>query len=158
MAEYLHLARTIATQCAGLRIRQASRLLTRTYDECLRPLGIQETQLAVLVAVAMFGEDGVRMRSLANKLVMDPTTLTRNVVPLETKGLLRVARSPEDARARIIFLTPAGERLIESAYPMWEQAQARLRSTLGDERFDGLRSRLADVISFADKLEDDRAE
>jgi len=135
-----------------MRVRQVSRLLTRIYDECLRPIGIQESQLTVLVAVSMSGENGATMGALAGKLVMDRTTLTRNVVPLEKAGLLRVARSADDARARVIVLTRAGERLIESAYPLWEEAQRRIRRALGEKRIETLRSQLSEVVAFADKL------
>jgi DNA-binding MarR family transcriptional regulator len=153
MSNYTRLAQRIAKECTGMRVRQASRLLTRIYDDCLRPLGIQESQLSVLVAVAMFGEDGPTMGALASALVMDRTTLTRNVLPLERAGYLRVARSADDARARVILLTRAGERLIESAHPLWEEAQSRIRRTLGEERFEALRSQLTEVVKFADKLE-----
>jgi DNA-binding MarR family transcriptional regulator len=144
--------RRVAKECTGLRIRQVSRLLTRIYDDSLRPLGIQETQFSMLVAVAMFGEDGTTMNALANNLVIDRTTLTRNIVPLEKAGYLRVARSPTDARARVILVTRSGERLIEAAYPLWEEAQGKIRRALGDDRFEALRSQLSDVVAFADKL------
>jgi DNA-binding MarR family transcriptional regulator len=153
MADHSQLARKIAKDCAGMRIRQVSRLLTRVYDESLRSLGIQESQLSVLVAVAMFGEDGATMGALASKLMMDRTTLTRNVVPLEKGGLLRVARSAGDARARVILLTRTGEHLIESAYPLWEDAQKRVRRALGADRFDALRAQLSEVVARASELE-----
>jgi DNA-binding MarR family transcriptional regulator len=153
MAGFSDMARKVAQDCTGLRIRQASRLLTRIYDDSLRPLGILESQFSVLVGVAMFGDKGAPMGALAGKLVIDPTTLSRNVVPLEKAGLLRVARSAEDARARVVILTRAGERLIETAYPLWEDAQNRVRRALGDQRFDALRSRLSEVVSLAEKLE-----
>lgn len=153
MANASHLARRVAQECAGLRIRQVSRVLTRIYDDCLRPLGIQGSQFSVLVTAAMFGEDGATMGALAGKLVMDRTTLTRNIVPLEKAGYLRVARSAEDARARVILLTRAGERLIEAAYPLWEEAQKRISRALGATRFEGLRTQLSDVVAFADRLE-----
>jgi DNA-binding MarR family transcriptional regulator len=153
MAAFAQMARKVVQECAGLRIRQASRLLTRVYDDCLRPLGILQSQFAVLVGVAMFGEKGAPMGALSAKLVMDPTTLSRNVVPLEKAGLLRVARSPDDARARVVLLTRAGERMIEAAHPLWEEAQSRIRHTLGVAGFDSLRSRLSEVVGVADKLE-----
>ncbi|WP_394844867.1 MarR family winged helix-turn-helix transcriptional regulator [Pendulispora brunnea] len=158
MAGFTQMVRRVATECTGMRVRQVSRLLTRIYDDCLRPLGIQETQYSVLVAVAMFGEDGVTMGALAGTLVMDRTTLTRNIVPLEKAGYLRVARSAADARARVILLTRSGERLIESAYPLWEEAQSKIRRTLGEDRFDALRSQLSEVLTFTDELEVNAAE
>jgi DNA-binding MarR family transcriptional regulator len=149
MADHSRLAGKIAKECAGMRTRQVSRLLSRVYDDSLRPLGIQESQLSVLVAVALFGEKGAQMGALADALVMDRTTLTRNVVPLEKAGLLRVARSPDDRRARVVFLTRGGERMIESAYPLWEAAQTKVRRVLGSVRFDALRSELSAVVSAA---------
>jgi DNA-binding MarR family transcriptional regulator len=153
MAGFTSLARKIAKECSGMRVRQVSRLLTRVYDDSLRRLGIQASQLSVLIAVAMFGEGGAPMGRLASALVMDRTTLTRNLVPLEKEGLLRVARSAEDARARIVVLTKGGERMIESAYPLWETAQKRIRQTLGVERFESLRAQLAEVVGLSDELE-----
>jgi DNA-binding MarR family transcriptional regulator len=152
MADDSQLARKIMKECTGMRVRQVSRLLTRIYDECLRPLGVQESQLSVLVAVAMFGERGAQMGTLADRLLMDRTTLTRNVVPLEKAGLVRVARSADDARARVVFLTRGGERMIESAYPLWEEAQTKLRQALGAKRFEELHSQLSGVVAMAEQL------
>jgi DNA-binding MarR family transcriptional regulator len=153
MPDFSQLARKVATECRGLRVRQVSRLITRVYDECLRSLDIQESQFSVLVAIAMFGENGATIGALANGLVMDRTTLTRNLAPLEKAGLLRVARSPDDARARIIVLTRAGERKIESAYPHWERAQKRVRRALGAERGEALHSQLTEIVGLAGELE-----
>src|SRR5262249_51140085 len=131
MSPFLRAARQIAGECPGMRVREASRLLTRTYDEALRPLGLQMSQLSVLVAVAIFGERGAGIGSLAQVLVMDRTTVTRSVQALRKAGLVSVGRSPADARARVVVLTRAGERAIEAAHPLWMEAQQRLRDSLG---------------------------
>jgi len=79
-------------------------------------------------------------------LVMDRTTLTRNLRPLETAGLLRVARAPGDDRLRVLFLTRAGERKIEAAFPLWERAQHMVRKRFGERRADTLRDELAELV------------
>ncbi len=149
MVDFNGAARRIAAECPALRVREASRSLTRMFDEILRPVGIQASQLSVLVAVAMFGERGATLGALARALVMDRTTLTRNVRPLEKSGLLQVARSPHDSRTRVVSLTRAGERMIESAYPAWEQAEERVRKLLGARRLKTLRAELAELVSRA---------
>jgi DNA-binding MarR family transcriptional regulator len=154
MVDFSHAAHAIANECLGMRVRKASRVLTRLLDAALRPLDVQGSQLPVLVAVAMFGERGVPIGPLARALAMDRTTLTRNVRPLEKAGLLRVARSPDDARARIVLLTRAGERLLEQAYPLWERVQADMREALGAKKMDRLRVELGEVVEHASKLED----
>lgn len=152
MMELRQMTRRIADECPGVRIRQAARVLTRVYDEALRPTGIQESQLAVLVAVARFGEDGASLGALAAALVLDRTTLTRNLVPLERAGLLRVARSAADARARVVVLTPAGERTLATAYRAWEGAQQKIRRVLGAQRLDALRAALDHLVGLAGAL------
>src|SRR5262249_5973407 len=107
---YIHmksaqLARRMANECPATRVRQASRVLSKIFDDAFRPLGLQSSQLPVLCAVALSGEAGAPIGALARGLVMDPTTLTRNIRPLEKMGLVRVARAPDDARTRNVFLT-----------------------------------------------------
>ncbi|WP_437774458.1 MarR family winged helix-turn-helix transcriptional regulator [Sorangium sp. So ce1097] len=153
MVDFSSAARIIASQCALVRVRRASRALTRLYDDSLRPLGLQATQLTMLVAVATCGDQGVRLSALADGLVMDRTTLTRNLVPLEKAGLLRVARAPDDARVRLILLTRQGERAIEAAFPLWEQTQKHVRQQLGAGQADALREELGRVVEMATRTE-----
>jgi DNA-binding MarR family transcriptional regulator len=135
-------AQAMAAECLCFRARRVSRTLTRIYDEALRPLGLQATQLTLLNAVAMAGE-GATMGRLADVLAMDPTTLSRNLRPLAKAGLVRAAPHPADARVRLASLTPAGERVVEEALPLWTQAHRRVVAALGAgpaaelrERFD----------------------
>jgi DNA-binding MarR family transcriptional regulator len=149
VTDFARAAKIIATQCACVRVRRASRALTRLYDESLRPVGLQSSQLSMLVAVATCGEEGVTIGALADGLVLDRTTLTRNLVPLEKAGLLRVARAPDDARVRLIFLTKKGERAIAAAFPLWERTQQHVREQLGGANADALREELGRVVALA---------
>jgi DNA-binding MarR family transcriptional regulator len=142
----LDAARRVSEECICIGSRQLSRALTRLYDEDLRAGGLRTSQLAVLVAVARFGERGASMGALARVLVMERTTLSRNVRPLEGARLLRVARDRSDARARIVLLTPAGERAIETAVPLWERSQERVRVLLGGKTSGDLRKTLSRVL------------
>jgi DNA-binding MarR family transcriptional regulator len=79
---------------------------------------------------------------------MDRTTLTRNLRPLEKDGLVRVARSPDDARTRVVLLSRAGERMIVSVFPLWERAQKKVRDALGDELLADVSMNLGRVVSM----------
>ena len=118
-----------------------SRAITRMYDDALRPLGIQATQLTLLNAVAMFGEQGATMSRLAEILAMDATTLSRNLKPLETANRLFVSRLPMDRRVRVALLTQEGERCVAAALPLWTQAHARIVAALGEQDALELRDR-----------------
>jgi len=141
-------ARAIASECTCMRVRKTSRALSRLYDENLRPSGLQVSQLTLLVATARLGDAGANMGKMADVLGMDRTTLTRNVRPLEKAGLLRVARDPADARARLLLLTRAGERAIEEAFPLWEKSQEQVRSLLGASHVENLRAHLTRTLTL----------
>ena len=66
--------------------------------------------------------DGIGIGALAEKLIMDPTTLTRNLRPLEQRALRAGAR-PHDRRSRSLHLTDRA-RCLRAAKPAWE-AQRR---------------------------------
>jgi DNA-binding MarR family transcriptional regulator len=147
--DFSEAARKMANECPAMRARQASRVLGKAFDESLRPLGLQVTQLPLLCGVALFGERGASISALAKGMVIDPTTLTRNIRPLERAGLLRVARSPDDARSKILFLTRSGERMIEASYPLWQRALNRVHAEFGTRRIEELRAQLANVVAAA---------
>lgn len=135
------IGRAIGAECLCFRSRRVARVLTRHFDVALRPLGIQATQLTLLGSIAGRGPEGQTMGRLVNMLAMDPTTLSRNLRPLETSGLVEVGRSERDRRVRLARLTAKGERLLKEALPLWREAQDRLVAALGEDAALDLRTR-----------------
>lgn len=146
------LAGQMREQCPALRVRAAGRLLGRLYDEALRELGLEMSQLPVLAAVALRGERGLKITELARILVMERTSVTRAVRPLEKAGLLRIARAPDDARSKRVTLTPAGEHLLRRAHPRWERTTRRVREVFGAARTDALMGELAALLVAGPEL------
>ena len=144
------LARKMATECPADAREQASRALGKIFDQALRPLGLQVSQLPLLCAAAMAGEAGASIGALARGIVLDPTTLTRNIRPLEKAGLLRVARSPQDKRTRMVFLTRSGERMIESVFPAWQRALGEANAAFGERRIGEVRTQLGRIVAMVD--------
>ena len=79
---------------------------------------------------------------------MDRTTLTRNLALLEHQGLVAIAKG-DDQRTRLVTLTNQGREAVVKALPLWEQAQTRIVSGLGRERWNTLLADLSDVVSLA---------
>jgi DNA-binding MarR family transcriptional regulator len=131
--DHSEIGRAIGAECLCFRARRVSRVLTRHFDEALRPLGIQATQLTLLGSIAGPGPGGQTMPRLTDMLAMDATTLSRNLRPLEKAGLVAITRSDKDKRVRIARLTRDGERVLEAALPVWRDAQDRLVQALGPE-------------------------
>ncbi|MFC3229097.1 MarR family winged helix-turn-helix transcriptional regulator [Marinibaculum pumilum] len=134
-------AREAADACFCLRARQAARLVTRRYDDALRPVGLRITQFTMLAAVTAAG-GSLSFSALAERLGMDRTTFSRNVAPLRRRGLV-VLRDDLPGRARSVALTAEGAALFARAAPLWRQAQTELRDLLGDTDWQALGQGLA---------------
>lgn len=142
-------SRTSPTQpanCMCFNLRKAARAITQSYDAAFVPTGLKATQFTVLQVTAVAG--GAPMGRLAERLGMDRTTLTRNLRPLEQKGLIAMA-SGTDRRERLIHVTQEGLTALDAALPLWEQAQSKLYSALGPVAFLSLLDRLDGVIEKA---------
>jgi len=118
--------------CMCHKARMAARVVTRAYDDALRPTGLRATQVSVLAAVGARG--ALSIKSLADALQMERSTLTRNLRPLEKKGYVELA--PERRyRSRVLTLTSAGRAALVTALPLWEGAQRKLKGRVGQHRW-----------------------
>ena len=107
--------------CPAFNIRAASRVITQLFDEILKPSGLQITQFAVLVGITLFGSPTINQ--LATGLVMDRTTLTRNLKPIEKLGLIKIKQG-DDKRTYVVELTAKGKLALNKTLPYWEKARA----------------------------------
>ena len=129
--------------CTCANLRKAARVVTQAFDTALQPSGLRATQFTVLATLAKRGE--MPLMKLAEAMVLDRTTLTRNLRPLIAKGLVSEARDA-DRRVRRLGLTGAGQAALEAALPHWRDAQARLVTALGPWRWADLLGDLAQTV------------
>ncbi len=111
--------------------------IVRELDEELRaahgmPLGTFD----VLINLALAPEEMLRMRDLADAIVLSRSGLTRLVDRLVREGLVERRRCGEDARGAWAVLTRAGKRALAEAAPT---------------HFDGVRRRFLSALDDADK-------
>ena len=130
-------ARAIAGKCLAMRSRRLGRLITRMYEEALRPTGMTTAQLNILVAVTI--QEPTRSSDVARLLGLEKSTLSRNLARMVEAGWVRTTEDT-DGRALLLETTPAGLRLLEKAYPAWQRAQEATRKKLGPTAFDALES------------------
>ena len=130
--------------CVGSNIRRANRAVSQFYDDVLRPSGLRITQFSLLARVMEL--QPVTINDLAEAVLMDRTTLGRNLKPLEKQGLVRIAPGP-DRRTRLVTPTPEGGAALMRTLPLWQKAQAHMRKKLGDGRADRLISDLREAIA-----------
>jgi DNA-binding MarR family transcriptional regulator len=132
-------------ECNCLAIRQAARHVTQFYDQLFAPTGLRATQFAILSRLRHVGP--MSINTLANLLVMDRTTLGRNILPLERDGLIEVAPSRADRRRHELRLTEAGLARYRASVERWNEAQKRFGEVFGDERAAALRGLLREVVA-----------
>jgi DNA-binding MarR family transcriptional regulator len=132
------------TTCTCANLRKAARSVTQVFDDALRPAGLRATQFSLLATLAKGGD--APLTRLAGALVMDRTTLTRNLKPLLRRQLIRIEHQ-DDQRVRNVSLTDAGRQAFEDALPRWEQVQMRISAKLGQQRWSGFLEDLAATVS-----------
>ncbi len=132
-------------ECNCLALRQAARHVTQFYDQCLAPSGLRTTQFSILAKLRRQGP--ATINALAAALVMDRTTLGRNILPLEREGLIAITPGSLDRRSKELHLTQAGVERLRAAIKEWAKAQARFETVYGGTRSGELRGLLRAVVA-----------
>jgi len=129
-------------RCVGGNIRRTDRVITQFYDEILAPSGLSAPQFGLLAILAQVAP--ITIHRLAEHMDIDRTTLTRNLKLLIKQNLVG-SEEGEDRRMRRVLLTQEGEQALRRAWPLWQEAQARIECGLGRQRFDALLTELSAV-------------
>ncbi|MDR2819093.1 MAG: MarR family winged helix-turn-helix transcriptional regulator [Desulfovibrio sp.] len=129
--------------CYCAATRKASRILTNFYDAAIAPSGLKITQYSLLKTLQRLGP--VPIAALAEDMLLERTTLVRNLKILSQKALVEIFPDKQP-RARLIRLTDKGEEELARAIPLWRQAQEQTRSVLTEEEQTML-GRLAQKLS-----------
>ena len=112
--------------CGSFNLRKATRAVTQLYDDILQPSGLRSTQVVILLNLGI--QEEMSVSRLARELHLSPSTLTRNLQPLERDGLIKKSkrgkRGNEDnstwlgSLSKLISATTPGATCQEKA-PVW---------------------------------------
>jgi DNA-binding MarR family transcriptional regulator len=127
-------------ECHCFAMRQAARYMTQLYDRHLQCAGVTAAQFTILGKLASRSE--VRIASLATEMVMDRTTVSRALKPLEREGLIKFELDEDDARVHLLTLTEHGKHVYEQAKMAWRNAHDEVERKFGKERTTALRREL----------------
>jgi DNA-binding MarR family transcriptional regulator len=92
---------SIRCNCAVLR--EAACYVTQLYDLHLAAAGLRSTQFSILNRLKELGPTTIN--ALAHAMVMDRTTVGRNILPLQRRPLIVVKRGENDARRKELHVT-----------------------------------------------------
>lgn len=141
--------------CTNLKLRQLSRVVSRHYDAHVAATGLKNTQYSLLSHVALLGP--VQPSALAARMRIDASTLTRNLQPLVAQGWVRLGPG-DDARSRLVEVTPAGRAKRAEGQRAWKQAQLALNERLGAHRVVALHALLDECMELLESEGDVGAE
>ena len=131
-----------------MKIRQLARLVGRHYEAHAAATGLKNTQYSLLSHVLKLGP--MRPSDLAQAMMMEPSTLTRNLKPLVAQGWIEQAPG-EDGRSRLVHITPAGRAQRALAQRHWRTAQQSLNQLLGVPRVNALHGLIQASLAALDQ-------
>ena len=129
-------------QCVCAALRRADRTITQVYDAILAPSGLHITQFTLLATLAEASP--ISISGLANLMVMDRTTLTRDLSLLNKQEWVRIEVG-KDRRLRVVTLTEEGQQVLAQALPLWQQAQNQMLDWLGLQHVEALLAELSET-------------
>ncbi|CAH1660167.1 HTH marR-type domain-containing protein [Hyphomicrobiales bacterium] len=118
------------SQCLVLNTVAAARSLLRRNDARLKPFGVTVQQFSLLAAIRFHPDEPVA--TLAQRVLVDRTSLIRNLDLLDRKGLVRRVAG-KVGNTRVCELTEQGDILLDRLLLEWQRPRARLTEGLSDQ-------------------------
>lgn len=122
----------IPKECVAYNFAKTARHLSSFYRKTIGPSGLQGNQFPLLLAIKL--QEPVPISLLARSLELDRTTLSRNLKRLHANGYI-TTESDEDQRVRNVRLSEHGTEILETALPLWQEAQDKIVQQFGEENW-----------------------
>jgi DNA-binding MarR family transcriptional regulator len=135
--------------CVCTTVRKANRALFRFYEDAMDGTGVTVTQFSILRDLQREGPSP--LSRIADRLVMERTSLYRTIRPLEQAGAISITHA-SNRKIRVAELTASGQILLETVTPAWQQAQTRVVNALGAERWEDLSAALLCVPDLIESV------
>ncbi len=124
--------------------RAANAVRSRMEREVLSPAGLSWGGFTILFVLWVWGER--ETNELAEECGLAKGTLSGMLTTLERSGLIERSKHPEDGRRVVVNMLPAGGRLIESVFPMFNDYEARFTERLSSQEMAEL-ARLLRIVT-----------
>lgn len=133
----------------GILLRRCQQVALALFTEEASEFGFSPTQYSALAFTYI--EPGIQQNTLGERIALDRSSVTKCVEILENEGLIRREVDSKDRRARLLFITPEGEKVLQTVHEAALKARSRIHSAMGKERFQNF---LEDMKAFSAILEE----
>lgn len=128
----------------GILLRRCQQVALALFVDEAAEFGFSPTQYSALAFTYI--EPGIQQNVLGERVALDRSSVTKCVEILEKDGLIRREVDRKDRRARMLYITPEGEKVLETVHAAALKARARIYATMGKERFQNF---LEDMKAFS---------
>lgn len=115
--------------CINSKLRRLYKIADGIYQRELSEFGLKGSMLPILFEIGK--NPGVSQKQIAEYLVLDQSTVSRDVRKMESKGWVVLITSEEDSRIAEITLTKKGALFLEEIVPVWKDIHHRVIEHLG---------------------------
>jgi DNA-binding MarR family transcriptional regulator len=126
---------------------EVSEGLARVYSE---RFGLDIPGWRVIATLGQFG--AVTAKAIGDHSHMHKTKVSRALLQLERRGLVRRSPNPGDKREAYVALTPAGDAIYRDIVPLALSYQAELLQALDDGQRQALGGILSALVAEAERL------
>lgn len=137
------LTATAVEQSLGYKLRLAQILAYRSFEEQMTDYGVAPRYLGLLGLVSE--NPGQAQNRLADSVGLQKSSLVTILDRLERDGILERRASAQDRRAKTVWLTDSGERVVAELFRHAKAHDARMATGISDDR-------LADVMAALDAM------
>ncbi|MGI2032352.1 MarR family winged helix-turn-helix transcriptional regulator [Rhizobium panacihumi] len=133
----------------GILLRRCQQVALALFTEQAVEHGFSPTQYSALAFAYI--EPGIQQNALGERIALDRSSVTKCVEILERDGLIRREVDRSDRRARMLYITPEGEKVLQTVHDAALKARSRIYETMGKERFQHF---LEDMKAFSAILDE----
>jgi len=127
----------------GFLIHDVSRMRRIVVDRALKPLGITRSQWWILAFLSR--RDGMKLTALATDLDLTKVAVGGLIERMETAGFVQRRNDDRDARAKRVFLTAEGTRLVNRIRQQVDDVEADILATVSEAELDAAADALVKI-------------
>ncbi|SOE23634.1 DNA-binding transcriptional regulator, MarR family [Spirosomataceae bacterium TFI 002] len=114
--------------CINGKMKRLQRLVNNRYQEFLEPYGMKGSILSILFIIGK--KPGINQKQISENLILDASTMSRDIKMLASKGYIEKERDNIDKRNTIFFLSTEGKAFLEEIVPHWQRAHDEMNTFL----------------------------
>ena len=139
------MAQLMPDNSLGFLLIDLSRLFRQAFEKSVGNAGLELTpgEIRALANVARYG--GARQAVLAERMGVEPMTLSAYLDRLEVRGLVLRTTDPTDRRAKVIHLTASANDVIETIRPIAEEIYCQVTAGIEPDELKTMESALARI-------------